>query len=272
MRKSPGFTTVAVVSLAIGIGANAAVFSAADAYLLRPLTVPRPGEVLTVGSTSPVAQPGSLAASYRDYTDIRDRSTSFEGLVAFTNSVVGFASDPDTPPRLRIGMLVSANFFQVLGVQPELGRAFRAEEDQVPGRDAVVILGHEFWEQQFAGDRSIVGRRVRLNGIVFTVIGVAPPQFTGLDQYRRVEFYAPLMMWPRLMNNPDIRPIQARDFRNLAIRGRLKRGVTLTEAQTELSLMATDLERAYPDTNRNRRLAVRSELQNRIAANQETVA
>ena len=227
LAKNPGFTLVAVLSLAIGIGANTAVFSFADTLLLRPLTVPRPGEVLTVGSTSAATIRQILLASYRDYVDIRDRSKSFEGLVAFRDDVVGFASGTDTVPKLTIGMLVTGNFFPVMGVEPELGRAFRPDEDQVPGRDAVVMLGHDFWQREFGADRSIIGRTIRLNGIEFTVIGVTPAGFTGLDQYIRYEFYAPLMMWPRLTSDPRVPPFEARDFRSLNIRGRLKPGVTM---------------------------------------------
>jgi predicted permease len=265
LARNPGFTLVAVLSLAIGIGANTAIFSFADGLLLRPLTVPRPGEVLTVGSTSTRTVGEVLGASYRDYIDVRDRSKSFEGLVAFVDPVVPFAPDGDTLPKLSIGMLVSENFFPLMGVEPELGRAFRPEEDQVPGRDAVAMLGHSFWERQFGADRSILGRTIRLNGIEFTVIGVAPKWFTGLDQYVRYDFYAPLMMWPRLMVEPNVRPFDARDYRRLDIRGRLKPGVTLAQAQTELTVIARDLERAYPDTNRNQNIVVRTELQARIA-------
>lgn len=263
LARSPGFTVVSVVSLAIGIGANCAVFSFADGFLLRPLPVPHPAEVVTVGSMASSGR-SLVVASYRDYVDVRDRSQSFEGLVAFTSIAVAFATEPDTLPTPRIGMLVSGNFFPVMGVEPQLGRAFRPEEDEVPGRDAVVMLGHDFWARQFGGDRSILGRPVRLNGIPFTVIGVAPPEFTGLDQYTRFEFYAPLMMWPRLLNDPQVRPLEARDLRSLTIKGRLGPGVTMSQARTELSVIGTDLERAYPETSRNRRMAVRTELQTRI--------
>jgi predicted permease len=263
--KNPGFTLISVISLAIGIGANCAVFSWADALLLRPLPVPRPGDVLTVGSTTSVEGFSRLVASYRDYVDLRDRNKSFEGLVGLTGVTVGFAAKPDTPPKLRIGMLVSGNFFTVMGVEPPWGRSFRLDEDQVPGRDAVVILGHEFWEQQFGGDRSILGRKVWLSGIEFTVVGVTSASFTGMDQFVRYDFYAPLMMWPRLISNSKVQPLEARDARDLTIKGRLKPGVRMTQAQTELSVIAKDLERAYPDTNRNRNLMVRSELQARLA-------
>jgi predicted permease len=262
LAANPGFASVSVVSLAIGIGANCAVFSFADGLLLRPLTVPRPGEVVTVGSTGPVG--GRLVASYRDYVDIRDRSSSFDGLAAFTTSTVGFAADSGSLPRLRIGMLVTGNLFPTIGIEPQLGRRFRPEEDQVPGRDAVVILGHNFWQQQFDADRSIVGRTVWLNGIAFTVVGVAPAGFTGLDQFTRFDFYAPLMMWPRLVADSSAQPLEARDFRSLRVRGRLRSDLTLAEARTELSQIAADLERAYPVTNRNQRIDARTELQARI--------
>jgi predicted permease len=271
MRKNPGFTIVAILSLAIGIGANTAVFSIADALLLRPLPIPRPGEVVTVGSTGSIQGFSSLVASYRDYVDIRDRSKSFEGLAAFTELTVGLATERDALPKLRLGMLVSGNFFSVMRVEPRLGRTFRSDEAQVPGRDAVVILGHDFWEQQFGGDRSILGRKVLLNGIEFTVIGVAPDSFPGLSQFVRFDFYAPLTMWPRLTPDPNARPLEARDARNLTIKGRLKPGVTMKEAATELSVIARDLERAYPDTNRNRTMSVRTELQARMAADSSRV-
>ena len=280
MRKNPGFTTVAVLSLAIGIGANCAVFSAADAYLLRPLPVPHPGDVMTVGSSALIEGFGEMVASYPEYVDIRSRSKSFDGLVGFTNNTAAVATAPDELPSLRLGLLVSGNFFSVLGVEPQLGRTFRPEEDQVPGRDAVLILGHDFWQSQFGGDRSILGRTMHVNGVEFTVIGVAPPDFTGLDQFARFQFYAPLMMWPRLSGDPaasrlastqgpQVRPLEARGLRALTIKGRLKPGVTLSAAQSEVSVIAKDLERAYPDTNRNRGLAVRTELQTRIARDPE---
>src|SRR5262245_6156201 len=145
---SPGFTLVAVLSLAIGIGANCAIFSFADALLLRPLPVARPDEVFTVGSRSSLEalNASSLVSSYRDYVDVRDRNKSFDGLAAFSYLTVGFASDPQSTPKLKAGLLASSNLFPLMGVEPTIGRAFRADEDQVPGRDAVVVLGRAMWE------------------------------------------------------------------------------------------------------------------------------
>ncbi len=262
--KNPGFTAVAVISIAIGVGANCASFSFADALLLRPLTVLHPSEVVTVGAPESVAGFSSLLASYRDYVDFRDQSKSFEGLVAFNETTFGLAVGRDSLPQMKYGSMVTGNFFRVLGVEPELGRAFRSDEDQVPGRDAVVVLGHDLWERDFAGDRSVLGRRVRINGIEFTVIGVAPARFRGMNQFLQTGFYVPIMMWPQLTNNAKDNPLEARGNRSLTIKGRLKSGVAMAQAQAELAAIARNLERAYPDTNRNRGVAVRTELESRI--------
>jgi predicted permease len=253
--------------LAIGIGANCAIFSFADALLLRPLPVARPGEVFTVGSSASIEAFGAsnLVSSYRDYVDIRDRSKSFDGLVAFTYVTAGLATDPNAAPRLRMGVLASGNLFAVMGVEPTIGRGFRPEEDQVPGRDAVVVLGRTMWEQEFGSDQAVLGRSVRINGQPFTVIGVTPPGFTGLDQFVRSDFFVPVMMSPRLISDAKTASMEARDARNLTLKGRLKAGVSQTNAQSQLTAIGADLERAYPDTNKNRRFTIRTELQSRVA-------
>jgi predicted permease len=267
LAGSPGFTSVAVLSLAIGIGANCAIFSFADALLLRPLPVARPGEVLTVGSTTALEalSVSTLTSSYRDYVDIRDRSKSFDGLAAFTYFTAGVARDSRAVTKLKMGMLVSGNLFTLMGVEPTIGRTFGADEDRVPGRDAVVVLGRTMWEQDFGSDPGVLGHSVRINGNELTVVGVAPPEFSGLNQFVRSDFFVPLMMSPRLMSDPKFRSLEARDARNLTLKGRLKPGVTQAAAQTELTAIAADLERAYPDTNKHHGLVVRTELQARMA-------
>lgn len=251
--KNPGFTAVAVISIAIGVGANCASFSFADALLLRPLTVLHPSEVVTVGAPESVAGFSSLLASYRDYVDFRDQSKSFEGLVAFNETTFGLAVGRDSLPQMKYGSMVTGNFFRVLGVEPELGRAFRSDEDQVPGRDAVVVLGHDLWERDFAGDRSVLGRRVRINGIEFTVIGVAPARFRGMNQFLQTGFYVPIMMWPQLTNNAKDNPLEARGNRSLTIKGRLKSGVAMAQAQAELAAIARNLERLSGYQSESRR-------------------
>src|SRR5688572_16828084 len=267
LAASPGFTTVAVLSLAVGIGANCAIFSFADALLLRPLPVARPGEVLSVGSRSSLEalNASSLVSSYRDYVDIRDRNRSFDGLAAFASVTAGFATDPAATPKLKIGLLISGNLLPLMGVEPTIGRAFKPEEDEVPGRDAVVILGRTMWEQEFAAEGGVLGRTVRINGVPFTIIGVAPASFTGMDRFVRSDFFIPLMMSPRVVADARAASLEARDVRNLRLKGRLKPGVSQAQAQSELTTIAGDLERAYPETNKNRQFFVRTELQARIA-------
>src|SRR5205085_591980 len=218
----------------------------ADALLLRPLSVARPGEVLTVGSRSSLEaiNISSLVSSYRDYVDIRDRNRSFDGLAAFAPLTAGFATDPSATPKLKIGMLISGNLLPLMGVEPTIGRAFRPDEDEVPGRDAVVILGRTIWEQEFRADEGALGRTVRINGVPFTVIGVAPASFTGLDRFVRYDFFIPLTMSPRVVADAKTASLEARDARTLTLKGRLKPGVSQAEAQSELTTIAGDLERA----------------------------
>lgn len=156
MRRSPVFAGVAIVSLALGIGANAAIFSLTDELILRPLPVRDPGAVVTVSADAPEQGFMGGAMSYPNYRDLRGTSQSFDGLVAYHVSSVSFARSRQTVSEMRLGMLVSDNFFNVLGVQPALGRTFTLEEGHVPGRDAVVVLSYDFWKSALAGDASIL--------------------------------------------------------------------------------------------------------------------
>src|SRR4030095_6264469 len=155
--------------------------SLVNGMLLRPLAVARPSEVLTIAPTLP--DNAFQALSYPDYLDFRDRTETMKDLVASTLFRFGFSVSPDMLRKVKYGLVVSGNLFQAMGVTPVLGRAFRLEEDEVPGRDAVVILGHDFWRDEFGGDTHVIGRTIRLNGLDFTVIGVAPETFTGMDEF-----------------------------------------------------------------------------------------
>jgi predicted permease len=256
--KNPGFTAVAVISLALGTGANTAMFSTTDALLLRPLPVERPGDLVNIGSIFSASDIRFSSTSYLNYIDIRDRSASFDGVVAFASITAGFAAQSSALPQMTVGMVVSGNLFEVLGVQPQLGRPFRPDENKVPGRDAVVVLSHGLWEQ-LGSDPRILGRSVKIAGIDFTVIGVAPAGFTGPDRNRHPAFYVPVMMWARLSGDPRV--LEARDYWGLRVKGRRKPGVTLTQVQAELDHLANTLEQAYPDTNSNQRLMVLTELE-----------
>jgi len=267
LAASPAFTIVAVLSLAMGIGANCAIFSFADALVLRPLPVASPGEVYTVGMQNTVEAFGasSIASSYPDYVDVRDRSKSFEGLAAINTMTAGFAKDRSATPRIKLGMLASGNLFTVMRVAPVLGRTFRVDEDQAAGKDPVVVISHVLWEQEFGSDPAVIGRRILLDGREFTIIGVAPEYFTGLDNYVRVDFIVPMHMASWLLTDPKAASLEARDSQQLTLKGRLKPGVSQAAAQAELTTIGADLARAYPATNKNQRLVIKTELQARMA-------
>jgi predicted permease len=261
LAKSPGFTVIAALSLAIGIGANTAIFSLADALLLRPLPVRNASEVMTVSTITP-DNPYSNT-SFPDYRDFRDKSRSFDGIVAMQFYTLGLATSPTAQPQMRVGFLVSDNFFRVLGVEPALGRGFLPGEGQVPGRDTIAVLSHDLWMNQFSGDRSVIGRAIRLNGMDFTVIGIAPESFTGMDPFIRPALYVPATMAQRL-GAVSKDPLEDRTIRRFDLKGRLKPGVTREQAQAELISISKNLSAAYPETNRDHSVSVQTELQARI--------
>src|SRR5262252_6070969 len=172
LRRTPALTAFIVVTIALGGGMAAGTFSMVDALIFRPSPVPHPGQVVTLSGTT--RDRAFEPFSYREYLDLRDRTKSYDGVVANLDmQAVAFAAEPGATPRVRGGVLVSGNYFRVLGVEPRIGRGFRDDEDQVPGRDAVVVLGPAFWRREFGADPSVVGRTIVLNGRRFTVVGVA---------------------------------------------------------------------------------------------------
>jgi predicted permease len=253
LRHNPGFAAIAVLSLALGIGANAAIFSFADYVLLRPLPVPKASEIMVVWSQfrgESISGFTDLASiSYPDFDDLRKQSHSFAGLVASHYFSFGFAPDKLAQPQMKFGALVSGNFFTVLGVNPELGRGFRADEDKVPGRDAVVVLGHALWESEFASSSDVVGKSVLLNGLPFTVIGIAPESFPGPNVFLRTDLYVPLAMQPKLAGESGQNELEMRGVRGLMVLGRLKPGVRVGQAAAEVQVISNELARAYPKTN-----------------------
>ena len=264
LNRNRGFAATAISSIGIGVGVTAAIFSLADALLLRPLPVPRPGQLYVIGMSDAVqGLGGSLSASYRDYLDVRDRTTSFAGLAAHGPVSAAFSQSPSVSPRMLLGQFVSSNFFDVLGASLVAGRGFHAIEDAVPGRDAVVVLGYEFWRDEFASRSEVVGARILLHGQWFTVVGVAPEGMT-VSRYAQSAFYVPLVMAPVLLDGNQV--LEARDYRMLDIRGRLRSGATLAQARAELDVLGTSLGREYPATNANRSLVVRTDLADRTAA------
>ena len=171
---------------------------------------------------------------------------SFSGLVAFRVIVASFAGRADQPAQRKFGMAVSGNLFDTLGVQPALGRAIGVEQDRVVGRDPVVVLDYELWQRDFAGDPGVVGRRIRLGGIDMTVIGVMPAGFTGPDQFVQPAFYVPFAITPVLTNGGDAIELARRNVHNIAVKGRLKPGVSVGQAAEEVALIGRTWSAAIP--------------------------
>ena len=264
LAKNPGFSLIAVMSIAIGVGANAAMFSVADGLILRPLPVPAASELFTVSATTPAGEVRNTGISYPDYVDIRSRARAFQGLAATRFVTATVASRRDESVQSTFGLAVSANLFDVLRVRPVLGRAFIPDEDRVASRDAVVVLSHETWTEQFGADPAIVGREIRLTGVPFTVIGVTPQGFTGLNILQPVAFYVPIAMLPALMAGapPDL--LEQRDVRSLRMLGRLTPGTSIVQASQELDLIARALQEEHPATNARYGLLVRREMDTRF--------
>ena len=261
LRRASGLTAFVVVTLATGIGMAAASFSMVDGLIFRPYPVPQPGGVVTLVSTS---HDNSFDGfSYREYLEIRAKTKSYDGVIANTEfEAVGFSAEPGATPRIRGGMMVSANYFHVLGVEPQLGRGFREDEDQAPGRNAVVVLGRDFWKQEFSSDPSVLGRTIRLNGRDFTVIGVAPESFPGMQLFVHPDFYMPLAMARVFSTDRQKNFFEDRDDRELNVRARLKPGTTLQQARNELAVLAKNFEREYK-VNRSRGAAVHTQFEMR---------
>lgn len=261
LAKNIGFTAVAVCSLAIGIGANSAIFSFADAMLLRPLPVPKSDEVVTVNPGAASGLRTDNSVSYPDYIDFRDRNRSFTSLVAYQYQEFGYAPNSSVVPQMQFGAFVSGNFFDVLGVQPKLGRGFLPSEDNVPDRDRVVVLSHDFWVANCDSAASAVGSKIRLDGMDFTVVGVAPASFTGMDQFLKPMMFMPIAMSPSLAGTDNL---NKRDVRWLNVKGRLKPGATNAAAAADLNAIEKALQQTYPTEPRNQKIRVESELRLRI--------
>jgi predicted permease len=262
--RHPSMTAIAILSIALGTGANVAIFSFADALLLRPLPISRPSDLITVGSRRKTELVVQSVTSYPDFLDVRSRARSFAGLVAFDYEPVGIAVRPSDPPIVRFATFVTANYFGVLGVPPEAGRDFRPDED-VAGRPAdVAILSHSLWLRDFGGDPHVVGRHVTIAGTPFTIVGIADASFTGLHSYVHDSIFVPLTQLPKIVALPRPHAFEERDARILSMKARLAPGLTLAQAQAEMDTISRDLARAYPLTNTDQPLVVQTEIDDRM--------
>ena len=238
LRKSPGFVLVAVLTLAMAIGANAVVFSLLNGLILRPLNVPRADSLYMVERGVDEEAP---MQSYPDYIDLRDRSRSFSGLVAYDIDTAGV--DTGGNPSSAWLYEASGNYFDELGIQPYLGRFFHASDERGPNSAPYIVLGYDYWRSHFQADRGVVGRTVLLNKHPYTILGVAPPMFRGTELFFTPDFWVPLVDQEQVAGNSDL---NARGTRGTWLAGHLKTGVTPAQATADLNSVAAYLVKNYP--------------------------
>jgi MacB-like periplasmic core domain len=237
LRKSPGFTVAAVVTLAMAIGANALVFGLLNALILRPLNVPQPDSFYALDHTGPLEY-----ESYPAYLDLRDHNHSFSGIAA--ENISAAAIDTGNNPSRAWLIETSGNYFDIVGIQPFLGRFFHPSDERGPDSAPYIVLSHAYWQARFQGDRNVIGRTVQLNKHPFTVLGVAPPTFTGSLLIFRPDFWVPMENQPML----DGQNLLA-DRGNHWVSGlvaRLRPGVTAEQAAADLNTIRLGLNKTYP--------------------------
>ena len=261
LRRAPSFAVTAVLTLALGIGANTAIFSLVNSLLLKPLPVPDPQQIATI---VPREHNGPLqqALSWNEYKEVRAQSgKSFNDIFAYTISLDGLAAKGQHPDRIMT-TYVSGNFFEGLGLKPAAGRLFLRSEGEALGQDPVVVLGYDYWKQKFDSDPSVVGRAVTLDGHPVTIVGVAPKDFTGMQSYLTMAAYLPLSELPLTGTSAD--SLNNWQNRVLIVNGRLRSGVSLKQANASLSVVAQNLMRLHPDVEKSLKIEAFPEPQLRI--------
>jgi putative ABC transport system permease protein len=240
--KNPGFTAMAVLILALGLGANTAIFSVVNSLLLRPFPFPQLDRLMLIWETGGADQSQEKWTAPADFIDLRSEVRSFEALAAYNYKQVNLSDAGEVEGTF--GVVVSPNFFEALGAQPALGRTFRPEEEQ-EGQDQVVVVSHAFWQHRFGGDPNVLGKTLQINGRSFTVVGVMPPSF---------DFPPAMPLWMPIALGQQEKMQRATPTFDLL--GRLRPGVSSNQAQQELRSFAGRLERQYPTTNTDRSMAL----------------
>ncbi len=268
MRKSPGFTAVAVLTLALGIGANTAIFTLVNAVFLRPIPVRDPGNLVSIFTTDErnrSAVSNILPVSFPNGDDIQHRVQSFSGVSMYSTAAVSMTINGQ--PESLTAQAVSGNYFDVLGVQAGLGRTFRPEEDAQPGAFPVIVLNYGLWERKFGGDRNVIGKTVLLNGLGFSIIGVAPQGFQGVSVLGGPDLWVPLAMHDQIFSGLQKTYFNERRFLGFLVIGRLKDGVTTERARSELSALGSALEHDFPLPNKGRSFTTRPLVESTINPN-----
>ena len=237
LRKSPGFTITAVLTLAMAIGANAVVFSVMNGLVLRPLDVPQPKTLYSIENSGDI-----LGHSYPDYLDLRDRNHSFDDLAGY--SITQAALNTGDGPTPVWGVQASGNYFDALQIQPHLGRFFHASDEHGPNSAPYIVLSYAYWHSHFRNERGVVGRIVQLNNHPFTILGVAPLGFRGTLIFFSPEFFAPMVNQEQVEGSNGLNDRGNRSV--LGVMGHLKAGVTLAQANADLNSIRFYLEKTYP--------------------------
>jgi putative ABC transport system permease protein len=268
LHKAPGYTAVAVLALALGISVNTTILSLANGFLLRSLPVERPDELVKPFRENKKDGESWGGVAYANYLDLREQNRTLSGLLALQNTSAGIrggqGSDYGDDARTDVvdGELVSGNYFDVLGVKPVLGRGFSPEEDRTENTHPVVVLGQAIWQRRFNSDAAIAGKKILINGYPFTVIGVAPATFKGLNYGIRHDFWVPLMMQSKF-NGQTGWWVTNRIWNTPRLIGRLKPGVTVAQADADLKRVANNLAQLYPKENADLNVRVVSEFDGR---------
>jgi predicted permease len=240
LAKSPGFTVTAIVTLALGIGANAVVFSVLNAVILRPVNVPDAQSLYMVQRA--FERGNSPSQSYQDYLDFRDRNHTFESMTSFM--IMGpVGVDTGAHPALAWPYLATGNYFDSLGIQPYLGRFFHAVDEKGYSSAPYVVLSYDFWHSYFQGDRNVVGRTVQINKHPMTILGVAPPKFRGTELFFAPALWIPLVEFPLVTGDKGL---EFRGNHSEFVIGHLKPGVTPEQATADLNALAAWLSKSYP--------------------------
>ena len=243
LGKSRGLAAVAVIALALGIGANTAIFSVVNAAMIRPLPFKDPDRLVMVWEHNRNRNRAQNVVNPANYMDWQDQNTVFEGMAVLFDTRYNL-TDVDDPEEIP-AQLVTTNFFNLLGVSPALGRAFE-KDDEMPDRDSIVILSHALWQRRFGSDPSITGKTIKLNGNVFTVIGVMPPDFQFFIKNGSLTGNQPELWSPAIFRPSDRR----RSGRYMTVVARLNPGVTRDQAQAEMNSIGNALEEQYPEFNK----------------------
>jgi predicted permease len=262
--KSKGFTALAVLTLALGIGVNTAIFSGVSAFVMRPLPgTGDPDRLVSLFEAPMHGEGGYNDFSYPDYLDYAAQSNVFDGLIAHNMVQAAVAADREQS-GVEYGEMVSGNFFDVLKVRMQKGRGFIPEEGKTPGTHPVVVLSSDLWRARFSSDQGIVGKTVQLNGHPFTVVGVAPEDFTGAKWALGMKFWVPMMMHDQVVGGSNNTWMTSRGNHWFEVLGRLKPDATREQASAELTAIAARLQQQYPDDrNKDVKVLVMSEQQGR---------